>query len=432
MATYPYKNITIEYNYLNLPNKITWSASKYIELVYDASGNKWRKIVTDGSTKTVYDYFGGIEYKNGNFDALYHAEGRVTKTNTNAYRYEYTIKDHLGNGRVYFTDINSDNNIDDSDILQEQNYYAFGAAFDIGPWYGNTATKSKYQYNGKELNDDFGLNLSDYGARWYDANIGRWLSLDPLAEKSRRYSPFVYGNDNPVRFIDPDGMESQAAFGSLQAERNSKKSDDLMSASAYGGGNTVNAERETGGPGDPKPSKTSLVLNGVKNIAFGAIGTVGAVLAAPETGGLSSIAIPLTVGEIGIGMAQVLDAFSNNNASEDDLIHKSSSLPGLVAYRYNSKNANYIDAAGQFLPGVFSGGNFGGGITSTRDLFLKPTLAAKVFNGLSAADAVMDISGLVNATYSKVTEPKLQEVTKKMSKHEVEAVKNFITNLKGN
>ena len=206
-----------------MPNKITWNANKYIEIVYDASGNKWRKIVTDGVTKTVYDYFGGIEYKNGNFDALYHPEGRVTKTATGAYRYEYTIKDHLGNGRVYFTDINGDNNIDDSDILQEQNYYAFGAAFDIGPWYGSNTAKNKYQYNGKEYNDDFGLNLSDYGARWYDANVGRFFTSDPLATVFNSQSPYVYAANRPINMIDFMGMGPLGAdnFSNEQWLRNS-------------------------------------------------------------------------------------------------------------------------------------------------------------------------------------------------------------------
>ena len=165
-------------------------------------------VKTAGVETSRQDYLGGIELKNNKIEAIYNEEGRAYNTSTTAavtWRREYNLKDHLGNTRVSFSDLNGNGIIENqTEILSETHYYPFGLQFD-GGWYDNNVNKNRYLYNGKEWNSEFGLNLEDYGARWYDPSIGRWWVIDPITENQEPFSPYHYVADNPVRLTDPDG-----------------------------------------------------------------------------------------------------------------------------------------------------------------------------------------------------------------------------------
>ncbi|WP_426279340.1 RHS repeat domain-containing protein [Chryseobacterium sp. S-02] len=96
-------------------------------------------------------------------------------------------------------------NRNSAEVLEENNYYPFGLKHQgYNALTGNPSYK--YQYNGKELQEETGWN--DYGARMYMSDIGRWAILDPLSEQMRRYSPYNYAFNNPISYIDPDGRKS--------------------------------------------------------------------------------------------------------------------------------------------------------------------------------------------------------------------------------
>jgi RHS repeat-associated protein len=221
---------------LNLPTKITFANPNNITYLYNATGQKVNKVVTEKiGTQTIItttDYLSGFQYVNDVMQFFPHAEGYVKVTGT-SYDYVYNYTDHLGNIRLSYSKDPATNALK---VIEENHYYPFGLKhtgynsdkYYIAPRPGrpgsgyydyseiefipynpanfNASLNYDYKYNGKEYQDELGLNMYDYGARNYDAAIARWVNIDPLAEKSRRFSPYTYALDNPVFFIDPDGM----------------------------------------------------------------------------------------------------------------------------------------------------------------------------------------------------------------------------------
>ena len=179
---------TITYNVLNLPNMVTFSDGSTIAYTYGADGTKLKTVHKTGSTTTTTDYCGNVVYENGVQKLLLTEEGYVTLSDG---KYHYYLKDHQGNNRVV---------INQSGTVEEANhYYPFGGVF------ASSGNVQPYKYNGKEYDGKKGLNWYDYGARHYDAALGRFTTNDRFSEKYHSLSPYQYGANNPVNTIDING-----------------------------------------------------------------------------------------------------------------------------------------------------------------------------------------------------------------------------------
>lgn len=137
------------------------------------------------------DYIGNRIYENSPLKRILvdggYIEGGV---------YYYYLQDHLDNNRVVANANGA--------VVQTNHYYPFGMAFAEGIQNSN----QPFKYNGKELDSERALNLYDYIARCMDAALGRFTTVDPLAEKYYSWSPYAYcGNNNPINAIDPNGED---------------------------------------------------------------------------------------------------------------------------------------------------------------------------------------------------------------------------------
>ncbi|MDH6310470.1 RHS repeat-associated protein [Dysgonomonas sp. PFB1-18] len=137
------------------------------------------------------DYVGNKIYENGKLkrilvDGGYWEDGK----------YHFFRQDHLGNTRT----------VQDQDgtFIQRKYYYPFGAGF---PENCKENAKQPYKYNGKELDQMHRLDWYDYSARHYEPSIGRFTTVDPLAEKYYSWSPYNYVGNNPIKRVDPNGKD---------------------------------------------------------------------------------------------------------------------------------------------------------------------------------------------------------------------------------
>ncbi len=228
------KGLQLSYHYLNLPREAQFAPNDTLpggtlRWVYDATGRKWKKWSSlEGSTW----YHDGIE-RHDNILFVYFPDGRAAAypaadpAAEAAWQYEYALRDHLGNTRLVVADRNGDGYIQAaagdwmgdgtkgspqgySEVLQEHHYYPFGWHLEgIGKMPAYPTAVNRYQFNGmeRERTPGVGLDLADF--RSYDAALGRWCHIDPLASDFPEWSNYNFVVNNPLRFADPLGLSPE-------------------------------------------------------------------------------------------------------------------------------------------------------------------------------------------------------------------------------
>jgi RHS repeat-associated protein len=264
----------ITYNHLNLPTHIYFAnngtAGRRIGYVYTANGIKLRKYthLNTNAEGPVTDYVGAYVYENNELQLIQTSEGRLVPNDNGEFNYEYALKDlpiaiGTGNTRVMFDQT--------GEVLQDQSYYPFGLSmgealtFDIP----SSLPDNKYLYNGKELQMDFDLGWYDYGARFYDPQIGRWHVIDPMYARHYDWTPYAYVLNNPIINIDLYGFTDWKAImkGSAMVVGGLTSVIGAVTAAFVTLFNTV-AHNKKQNMQEQKDEKTAYVTNNSKKLIY--------------------------------------------------------------------------------------------------------------------------------------------------------------------
>lgn len=199
-----------------------------------------------------------FEYVDGGFLQTDQASGykplSFTRTlNQGGYVYVYLSNESQTDFNVYFDDLRVTHT--KGTILQEDHYYPFGMSINALSSSAPLSKPNKFKYNGKELNTEFDLNWYDYGARMYDPTIGKWNAVDPMSEIYQSQSSYHYALNNPVRFLDPNGMYSTEEW----KKDHGLTDDDFTSLNvADSGPRQDNKKKKKGQKPDPVSLKTEI------------------------------------------------------------------------------------------------------------------------------------------------------------------------------
>ena len=188
------KSLEYKYNRLNLLEEVWKDGEMKAQYNYLSDGTKVS--VRDGSGKNGYDYVGSVVYKvvDGRREFDRAVVGDVHFTNEGV---RYALTDQLGSVRALIDE--------DGNVVQQNDYYPFGAKVTREDYVNSD--DNRFLFSGKESQELLDLNAYDFGARMYDASLGRWNTVDLLGEKYTNLSPYNYCVNNPLVYVDPNGLD---------------------------------------------------------------------------------------------------------------------------------------------------------------------------------------------------------------------------------
>jgi RHS repeat-associated protein len=254
--------------------------------------------------------------------------------------YHYYLKDHLGNNRMVINQAGT--------VVQQTDYYPFGMTFNKGG-----SSDNKYLFQGKELQDDFELDIYDFHARGYDPTLGRTWQPDPMAEKFYSLSPYSMFANNPLRYIDPTGME----FTEASWEWVNKLIADVNRRQATNNVQIANrqAKIDVGGVSDRRANRLNRQIGRLENANASletVRGEVATLAASDQVYNVSSISSSSATTTDAIGNSTITASTSFNTTTKAVDINISSNA-GIRLFAHELKHAY------QFDQGQMSLGSFG-------------------------------------------------------------------------